>query len=286
MAITATDDAELEVEGHRGDLALELDHSRLLVTGGESRCHGRLRGGWAQLEGWRGQGQLTGSDAIVEVLLAGGPETELTLEGQRLEVTVDHYEGAFTARLRGGRLRGADLAGRTEVTGSSAAFVDLAELEGEVRLSLAGGASAQMTDIAEKLVAEVEGSRLETERVGNLNLVAERAEVFVTELARLGSAKATDSRLELDLTRLDHDPSLVLKGAGRAHIRLRSPCEVRVVQPGEIREERAKVTGCEFRTRSDARERFPVHTVVEGAVKLIASVSEESSLTVEGTPLP
>lgn len=276
------DEGEFRIFRHLGELTLDLEESRLVVTDSESHCHGQVRGGWIQLEGWRGTGQITGNGAVIELLRAGHPKTELTLEGRGLEVTVDQYEGTFTAVLRGGTLRGGNLVGRTDITGRSEAFVELAGLRGEVRLSLESGSSALMTDVAGKLVADVKDSRLETERVADLHLLAERAEVFVSELTRLGRAKAIDSRLELDLTGVNHDPSFILKGAATARVRLRTPCEVRLVEVGEIEEERAKVSGCEFRNRMQASETLPSRTRVEGAVKLIVSVSEESSLVVRG----
>ncbi len=278
-------DSEFHLADHRGDLSLELQASRLVVRGGEGRLQGRTDGGRVELEGWRGRGQIEGDHAVVEVRQSGAPEASLALEGRGLEVLVDQYEGAFTALLDGGGLRGGGVVGKVDITGRSRAVVRLVELDGEVRLNLASGATARLTDVAGKLVAEVEDSRLEVARVENLNLLATGAEIFVTELFRLGRLKATDSRLELDLTAISHNPTIILKGSSVAQVRLPLPCEVRVVEAGESIAERAEVTGCELRTRSHASQRFSASPLVEGAVKLVASVPEASSLTVQGVPI-
>lgn len=274
------------LDGVRGELTLELEESRVTVTGGRGPLTARAKGGLLELEGWRGEGRFEGRSATLEVRRSGGPETDLTVEGRDLAVSVDQYEGSFTARLAGGSLRGGALSGATDLAGRSQAHVDLTGLRGEeVRLRLESGSSARLADVFERLAAEVMDSRLEAEAVVNLNLTAERSEVFATGLSRLGHAKATDSRLELDLTKIGHDPSLILRGAGTARVRLRAPCEVRLVEWGEIPHERARVSGCEFRSRFQATERLPMQTLVEGAVKLVASVSEESALVVVGTPV-
>jgi hypothetical protein len=190
----------------------------------------------------------------------------------------------LTAEVHGGRLQINEKLGNTRIQASEGAEVRIDRAGGNTVLSLQQS-SATLTDVrAPQVRVDLRDGRLDGDRIHQLELVAERAEVRVSGLEELARAEVVDTRLELDLRGLARTPTLTLRGASEALLRLATPCAVELSN-AQLVSDRIDVTGCELFGEGTRRGRSRVRGVEGNSVlTLTATVDEDSHLEVEGYP--
>jgi hypothetical protein len=296
------DGGDAEIRGHQGRIEYrgvradawlaDLDGSvDFAIEGGSFRMSdsrgnatGNADGGLVSLDGWFGPLKLAGSDATVELRAAEGSRSNVDLRGSGLDATVAGLAGMLTAEVHGGRLQINEKLGNTRIQASEGAEVRIDRAGGNTVLSLQQS-SATLTDVrAPQVRVDLRDGRLDGDRIHQLELVAERAEVRVSGLEELARAEVVDTRLELDLRGLARTPTLTLRGASEALLRLATPCAVELSN-AQLVSDRIDVTGCELFGEGTRRGRSRVRGVEGNSVlTLTATVDEDSHLEVEGYP--
>ncbi|RMH18790.1 MAG: hypothetical protein D6696_12340 [Acidobacteria bacterium] len=278
LAMLTAAGAEVRLAGYRGPLAFTTRGGRLgLVERGDGVIEGRAEGGGVALDGWTGRATLEGSGAQIDV--AGGEQVELRVRGKGLDVTADRLQGSIEAELTGGRLHGARLAGKIEISARAQAAIDLSDLGERLDLILVDEASARVTDLDGWLEARLDGAGLEVDGARHLTVRGERATVVADRIPRLETVSLRDSRVELDLTLSEQDLAVALKGASSGRIRLAMPCIAAVAADRDTLDSRVHVAGCALASRNN-----PILARDPETVRLVVSVDKDGELDVEGVP--
>ena len=264
-----------------GNLVLAIDGGSLVARRGAGRCEGAVVAGSARLEEWRGAVDLAVDEATFEMLASTGASVKL--EGERPQVLLEGLHGRVELNLTGGRVSGADLVGGWRITARDEAEITLDRLRGSVGLKLENGVTARVSEVSGPVQAEMVDSWLEMQNVQILQLSADRCEISATGIEYLNKVEVASSRLDLDLSTVLRNPRLKLSEGSEAKVTLKSPCGVRL----ESNEAFAPVdvTGCQLHTESQIRPRSN-RRGIDGnrLVTLVAALSEDSSLEVEGLP--
>ncbi len=276
------DGAVVAVIDHRGTIVTGLEGGSLEIVGGDGALTATAFGTELFFDSWHGPVEVQARDSVIEAL---GTEhrDRWQIKGPDLQVILDRVSGQIGLDLEGGSLDASGLSAALQVS-AEAARVDLAESSGSVTLDLQDGTEASIVGLAGRLEAEVSDSRLEIDRVGQLKLSGESADVTALGIETLESLELADSQLALDLRASRRAVSLELRGAGYASVQLKEPC---VVQVGveSAPDYQVEATGCELRGPDEQflprEDRARFGTMPN---RLTATVGPDVVLDVQGEP--
>ncbi len=277
----SSDKAEVWIEEPEAKIGLELEGGTFNLIGGAGQSKGKVRDAFVRFEGWRGSTLFEASDATLE--LVSVKEANVQVSGPALEVVVEDIEGMVEANLLGGRLTGRTLGSSAKITARGGAEVEINTIRGSLRLSLEGDAAATITDVGGILQGNIQDSRLEVEGVRQLEFHGLRAEVRLARMERIRLIEATDSRLDIDLSGLRHDPLLTLQGASEASVRIEAPCGVKMEKSGQAQFAQVDVSGCLMHGQSQGRVTFGRRGLQGNRQMMLKlALSPDSSVEVEG----
>ena len=273
-------DAELDLTATVGSVEASLVGGSLVARGGNGRFIGMAEGGAIQLDGWQGSAVLGGQDATFEVLASRGA---LEVKGQNLDVFLRTWQGALTVALAAGQFEGVDVESNPKIETQGQSEFVLDNLRGNMTLGQRFG-STRLTGIAGWLKADVTDGFLDVTGVRQLDVVGRRAEISAREVTRLRRFEIEDSRLDLDLTTLGHNPTLILHGASDGRVELKTPCYFKLTD-AQLLTDQVDVTGCILHGELQRRNRFD-RRGLEGnrRVILTATLGDDSTLQVAGSP--
>ncbi|MEE8524338.1 MAG: hypothetical protein V3T72_10440 [Thermoanaerobaculia bacterium] len=276
--------AEVWLAQPEGAISFTIEGGSFRLRDGRGNATGVATDGLVELDGWFGPLAFNGTGGTLEYRASRELRSRLTLTGTGLDATVSGLAGMLQAVVRGGRLQVTDKLGNTRIQATEGAEISIDRAGGNLILSL-HHSSARLVDVrAPQIKVDLRDGRLDGERIRHLELVAERGEVYVGGLEELGKTEVADTRMELDLTRLEKPPVLTLLGTSEAFVRLATPCAVEL-SDAQLLSDAIGVTGCELHSASN-RRRHPRIRGAEGNRRLTlkATVSEDSHLEVEGYP--
>ena len=287
--------AEVKLENTVGRVRATVTGGSLDVIGGRGDFVGSLNSATVRLSDRVGRSTLTGKGSYIEVLSAsrgqafGGGEAEVSIAGDRLEIVVGDYRGAFTSDLTGrSSLLARAMTGSIEVRADGESSVQLEQHEGAAQLGLSAGSEGLVVGLVGTLSAQISESTLEVVDVLGLDLVARAAGITVREVKRTFGVDALDSNLELDLRELSGDPRISLSGESHVQVLAALPCQVGSGDPNvplaDWTRSQLEVTGCEVHATGVSSRRRPG---LEGRLPILiqAALSERSVLVVSGVPV-
>lgn len=279
------DAEQAEVKLHHLRGAFEIDQHGGSVEGfdlGETLV-ATADQGTLSVQGWGGKATLHGSQSRM-VVEGGRANASLTLTGRELDAEVHDHAGPLQAQIEGGSLRATTLEGPIEAKGHAHADIDIEQVEERVDMTLEDASAGHLVDIRDRVYVKVDDSRVEVDGAEHFGARGENAEATVRNIARLEIVSFKNSRIDLDLTQIQHHPALALKAATEAHVRMPMPCSVRVAGPAFAIENKVRVTGCALYTRGHMPPRDKLLRSPDERA-LVVNVVEDGSLDVEGVVL-
>ncbi len=273
--------SDITVVSSRGELRIELRGSSL-VAEHQGRIQGQVEDSFVRLSEGLGRVELRGSGSTVEMRQA--KYGQVRLQGTDLVVHGDDLTASLDVSLVGGSLTLTGCTGAAKVVGQGGLEFQLEGWQGGVELGLSEDSSAHLQGIRGLIKAQLEDAFFELSDSNELDLSALRSQVSVSDLRRLRRLVATDSQLELDLTGLRHNPTLVLQGASEAKVELDYPCAVRLAGGDETFDGRLRASGCGLDNAAHGRSRFDRFGLDgQRTVRMSVALSSESSLKIESS---
>lgn len=301
LTVTATG-GELASDRHAGRMLLDLGGGEATIQGAAGELRATVTGGrfaafdsrltatrmsvtdaTAILDGWTGSVELRGSDARLD-LQRGGADASLDIAGSRLEAAVVGLEGELTANLDAGSLTASGIRDNADVDAKNGAQISLSDVGQRVVLHLEAGASGFVTNVGEWVTVRVANGRVEVDGTEHFGARGEHAEVIARDIRWLETTSFKNSRLDLDLSAIEHDPAMALKDSTEAHVILPLPCSIRVAGPDFAVENKVRVTGCTLFTRKNMPPRGQ-RGGIPGERSMVVSITDTGALDVEAVVL-
>ena len=279
---------KVRIENQIGGLLFETTGGEVAVLGGEGPYRGEARGGSVSLLDWSGRAVITGQETQIEAR-DGRQGSQLEIAGTGLDVDLVRLEGPLEAELEGGRLRGSELTGNSTISARQTARLTLEALAAEeVRIDLAEDASADLRDIDGALEVVLDQARLEVHDVEQLGIKGVDCEMVAEDVAGVRMISLKNSIFDLDLTALERQPAIALRGAVDGRVELAQPCVVRMAGDVGLISENATVTGCELVTLASPKEErmrgqkgYP-----EGTIVLVTTLEKGGKIEIDGVVVP
>ncbi len=279
--------SEIKASDLQGGLVLDLAGGRFELDGGEGNLRAQAHEADLSLRGYGGAAVVGGEGFGCEVRGSGLETKPLEITGKDAQGLVEGYGGPLSLSLDGGSFTVAGIRGETQLKVEHGAQLTLHDAAGAVVLTQRGG-EVTASDLAAHLKVDLDGGRLDLERLAKVDLAARHGEVTAREVGGVGNLQFSASHLDLDLSALSGEPRLTLRDGSEGRVRLGTPCIVRLAgAAGGLDDTRVRVSSCDLSAPNQGLRPSTLKRNYGGqAVLLMVAVDAASSLDVEGVSRP
>ncbi|MFN7964874.1 MAG: hypothetical protein U0V87_04190 [Acidobacteriota bacterium] len=278
-------DAEVRVTSLIGLLATHQDGGSVVVRDGSGTLELAIDApNVCEISGFAGAVSLNVKHGAARLERSGTTELFVSLLGTQTDVEIEDLPGRLNLQLTDGGLKLRGVQGPVTVAAEGTATLELRELLDGLELRTQAGVESTVHGVQKRFTARVRDGKLKAEAIGDIDLVANNAQVSIQEITVATRLDVVDSDADLDLSGAQGFPTVKSMGRSRTRLVLRDPCLVRLDGEIEALRDQLQVDGCELIGGRDAAPSMQRRVNAQPPQIITASVGDDAELSVRARP--